>query len=254
MPLAVELIAHRGASADAPENTLAAVRLAWEQGADAVETDVWLTRDRQIVAIHDETPARYTNGTNAIPIADQSLAELKRLDVGSWKGKRWAGETIPTLAEVLATMPTGKRLYVEIKCGAKIVPVLADFVSSHPAATACLVLIGFSLEVLAELKRRLPSIPMLWVVELTPTADGRAWLPSTADSIDAVDRMGLDGLDVSAGRGVDANFVAAVHATGLQFAVWTVDDFQEARRLIAIGVDGITTNRPGWLHEQLRPS
>jgi glycerophosphoryl diester phosphodiesterase len=243
----VEIIAHRGASADAPENTLAAVRLAWAQGADAVEIDVWLTRDREIVAIHDETPSRFTSGANATPIADQALAELKRLDVGSWKSPRFAGETIPTLAEVLATLPSGKRLYVEIKCGAEIVPVLADFVWSHPTASASLVLIGFSLDVLSELKRHLPAIPMLWVIELTPSPDGHGWSPTAVECIPAAKRAGVDGLDVSACRGLDAKFAVEVHAAGMRLVAWTVDDHLEARRLIATGVEGITTNRPGWL-------
>jgi glycerophosphoryl diester phosphodiesterase len=243
----MEIIAHRGASAEAPENTLAAVRLAWEQGADAVEVDVWLTRDRQIVVIHDETPARLLGGQSSQSIAEQSLAELQRLDVGSWKGPRWSGETIPTLADVLAMVPRGKRLYVEIKCGAEIVPVLVEFVQATPASLDNLVLIGFSLEVLAELKRCLPSIPMLWVVELTQSSDSRGWSPSATECIRVVRQAGLEGLDVSACPGVDADFVAAVHAAGMRVAVWTVDDREETHRLIAIGVDGITTNRPGWL-------
>lgn len=245
----MEIIAHRGASADAPENTLAAIRLAWEQGADAVEVDVWLTRDRQIVVIHDETTERLSGGQSSQPIAEQSLAELQRLDVGSWKGPRWSGETIPTLADVLAIVPRRKRLYVEIKCGAEIVPVLVDFVQATSAARDNLVLIGFSCEVLAELKRLLPLIPMLWVVELMRASDGHGWSPSAAECVRDARQAGLDGLDVSACPGVDANLVAAVHAAGMRLAVWTVDDREEARRLNAIGVDGITTNRPGWLRE-----
>jgi glycerophosphoryl diester phosphodiesterase len=247
----MEIIAHRGASADAPENTLAAVRLAWEQGADAVEVDVWLTRDRQIVVIHNETPARLSGGQSSQPIAEQSLVELQRLDVGSWKGPRWFGEAIPTLADVLATVPDGKRLYVEIKCGAEIVPVLVDFVRTTPAARDNLVLIGFSLEVLAELKRLLPSIPMLWVVELKQVLDSRVWSPSATECVRAVQQVGLDGLDVSACPGVDADFVATVHAAGMRLAVWTVDDQHETRRLIVAGVDAITTNRPAGLRERL---
>lgn len=249
----VELIAHRGASAEAPENTLAAVRLAWEQGtgADAVEIDVWLTRDRQIVAIHDETPARTSSGQSSRPIAEHTLAELKRLDVGSWKGPQWADERIPTLAEVLVTVPSGKRLYVEIKCGAEIVPVLVDFIKTTPDATENLVLISFSRDVLAELKRHLPSVPMLWVVQLTPGSDGHDWSPTAVECIHAAKQAGLDGLDVSACDGVDVVFASAVHAAGMRLAVWTVDDQQEAHRLIAAGVDGVATNRPGWLREKL---
>jgi len=99
----VEIIAHRGASHDAPENTLAAVNLAWQQNADAVEIDVHLSRDGQIVVIHDEN-TRKTAGLNK-NVSEQTLAELRRLDVGRWKGRQWAGEKIPVLAEVLGALP-----------------------------------------------------------------------------------------------------------------------------------------------------
>lgn len=124
----VEIIAHRGASFDAPENTLAAIELAWHQQADAVEIDVRLTADAEIVVIHDETTARH--GGRDTPVCEESLTELRQIDVGRWKGSQWAGERIPTLAEVLETVPDGKRLFVEIKCRAEIVAALSRL--EHP--------------------------------------------------------------------------------------------------------------------------
>src|SRR5580704_14008797 len=88
-------VAHRGASFDAPENTLAAVNLAWRQRADAVEIDVHLSRDGQLVVIHDYNTRR-TTGVNRL-VARQTLAELRALDAGRWKGLEWLDETIPTL-------------------------------------------------------------------------------------------------------------------------------------------------------------
>jgi glycerophosphoryl diester phosphodiesterase len=123
---AVEIIGHRGASHDAPENTLASIRLAWKQNADASETDVHLTKDGQIVVIHDFNTRR-VGGRNR-KVVDQTLAELKQLDVGRWKGEQWAGERIPTLAEYLAAIPDGKRLLIEIKCGPEIVPRLVQVI------------------------------------------------------------------------------------------------------------------------------
>ena len=105
----VEIVAHRGASADAPENTLAAIQLAWQQGADAAEIDVRLTVDGQLVAIHDETTLR--TGSTDWKVKDHTLAELKTLDVGLWKSQQFVGEQIPTLAEVLDIVPPGKRLH-----------------------------------------------------------------------------------------------------------------------------------------------
>src|SRR5438445_6957075 len=112
----MEIIAHRGASYDAPENTLASVKLAWEQKADAVEIDVHLSKDGSIVVIHDANTSKVAGVRKRV--SDQTLAELKGLDVGRWKGPKWASERIATLDEVLATVPERKRLFIEIKCEA----------------------------------------------------------------------------------------------------------------------------------------
>src|SRR4051794_20206839 len=103
----MQIIAHRGASHDAPENTLAAVRLAWAQHADAVEIDVHLTRDGRLAVIHDPDTQR----TAGIPqlVTETTLADLQRLDAGAWKGASFAGEKIPALEDVFALVPAGKR-------------------------------------------------------------------------------------------------------------------------------------------------
>src|SRR5262249_47815617 len=123
---AVEIVAHRGSSYLAPENTLASVELAWKEGADAVEGDFRLTADGQIVCLHDATLAR-TAGVNR-PVAECTLDELRKYDFGTWKGPQFAGEPIPTLNELLATIPNGKRFYVEVKCGAEIIEPLCQAV------------------------------------------------------------------------------------------------------------------------------
>ena len=109
------IVAHRGASFDAPENTLPAFELAWEQGADAIEGDFLLTKDKQIVCIHDHSTKRLAD--RDLEVKSSTLAELKSLDVGFWKDKKYKNTRIPTLAEVFATIPDGKKIFVEIKCG-----------------------------------------------------------------------------------------------------------------------------------------
>ena len=101
------IIAHRGASADAPENTLAAFRLAWQQGADGIEGDFRLTSDGRIVCFHDDDTARVA-GISLI-VEETPLTKLRTLDVGAWKGKPWQGERIASLEEVLAEVPAGKQ-------------------------------------------------------------------------------------------------------------------------------------------------
>jgi glycerophosphoryl diester phosphodiesterase len=246
--MGTEIIAHRGASHDAPENTLAAVRLAWEQQADAVEVDVQFSKDGHIVVIHDEDTRR-TAGVRK-RVSNQTLAELKALDVGSWKHPRWTGERIPTLSEVLAVTPAGKRLFVEVKCGPECIPqFVTDFTASGLKCEQ-VVPIGFSLETMGRLKSNLPGLKVCWIAEFRRTWR-RGWTPGVETLIGAARVEGLDGLDLSGKGPVDSDFVRRVHDAGLELYIWTVDSPVQATKLIRAGVDGITTNRPKWLRERI---
>jgi glycerophosphoryl diester phosphodiesterase len=242
----VEIIAHRGASHDAPENTLAALRLGYEQGADAGELDVHLTKDGQLVVIHDADTGRVAGRKQAV--VAQTFDELRTLEVGQWG--RWQGapfsEKIPALAEILAIVPAGKRLFIEVKARTEAVPELARVIKASGVAAPQLPLITFDLETAKSLKRQLPAHEVCWIVEHSATK-----APAIGDLIQTAKAAGLDGLDLNYRFPIDAAFVAAVHAAGLKLYTWTVDDPAVARQLGAAGVDGITTNRPGWLRSQL---
>ena len=114
------VVAHRGASHDAPENTLPAFELAWTQGADAIEGDFLLTKDNRIVCIHDGSTKRLTDRN--LVVRGSTLKELRELDVGYWKHEKFKGTKIPTIAEVFATIPKGMKIFVEVKCGKEIIP------------------------------------------------------------------------------------------------------------------------------------
>lgn len=244
----VEIIAHRGASFDAPENTLAAIKLAWEQGADACEFDVWLSRDGQIVLIHDRDTKRVAGLDR--PVVEQTYAELRRLDVGRWKQERFAGERIPLLAEVLATVPAGKRVFIEVKCGPEIVPELTRVLTASPLAREQVAVISFHEEVIAAWKKRRPDWQAYWVVNIDPKKRKQ---PTLAENLIQIAKtIGADGLDLSAHSNLDSAFAKKVQAAGLTLYVWTVNDVQVARRMLDLGVAGITTDRPGWLRQQLR--
>src|SRR3954470_5431765 len=117
----VEFCAHRGESHDAPENTMAAYRLAWER-TDAAELDVHLTKDGKLILSHDADTARCTGGAHKLVIKDTTADELRKLDVGSWKDPKYAGEKMPLLEEIVATIPEGKRLFIEVKIGPEAIP------------------------------------------------------------------------------------------------------------------------------------
>lgn len=237
------LVAHRGASADAPENTLAALRLGCEQGAEYGECDVRMTRDGEVVLLHDESLLR-TAGV-ARRVDEFTLAELRRLEVGAWRGERWRGEKIPTLAEALALVAEvggGRRLVVEVKSGPAALPAIAAALAASGCDAAAVVLMSFDSAVTAEARRVLPEVERHWLT------DERAM----AEVLIAKARAaGCTALNVGRRSPIDAGFVSSAHAAGLGVFVWTVDDVAEARRLIGAGVDGLTTNRPGALRAEL---
>jgi glycerophosphoryl diester phosphodiesterase len=242
----VEIIGHRGASYLAPENTIASFKLGWEKGAD-VELDVYLTKDNRIVVIHDETTKR-TAGTD-VNVAESTSEELRKLDVGSFKSEEYAGEQIPFLADVVKTIPPGRKLYVEIKCGKEILPYLRDLLA-RSGKMSRIVIIGFDLDTVA-MSKKMIDVPTYWLRGTEKTKDTEQWIPHDPQLVQTAKDKGLDGLDVHY-AGVTKEFVDAVKASGQKLYVWTVDDPEEAARLIKLGVDGITTNRPGWLREQLK--
>lgn len=244
---AVEIIGHRGASEDAPENTLASFRLAWTQNADAAETDVYLSKDGEIVVIHDANTRRV--GDRNRKVVDQTLAELKQLDVGRWKGEQFAGERIPTLAELLRIIPKGKRLFIEIKCGPEIAPRLVQVLQAAKKRPEQTCLISFSYEVMQRVKKELPGLKCYWIVQLKRSRKTSAWSPTLAEVIRKTKAAGLDGVDFGDAPVIDREFVAKLKKAGLGVYTWTVNSTNEADRLEQAGVDGITTNRPGVLKE-----
>ena len=239
----MEIIAHRGASFDAPENTLASVRLAWDQGADAVEVDVHLSRDNRVIVIHDADTKRIA-GIKRL-VRNLTLAELQKLDCGRWKSPKYAGERLATLEDVIATIPAGKRMLVEIKTGPEIVP-------HFPPVPANVAPISFNLETISQMKKMRPDLACYWVVGWRRDWKHGGWLPKPAQMIEQAVASNLDGVDVGANGPVTRAFVNKMNAAGLKVYVWTVDSPVKARQLCVAGVDGIATNRPGWMRTKLR--
>ena len=245
---ALEIIAHRGSSFLAPENTRAAFELAWQEGADAVEGDFRLTRDGHVVCLHDSSLKRIA-GVNR-QVSQCSLEELQTYDAGLWKSPQFSGQRIPTLEELLPTVPQGKRFYLEVKCGQEIIPELARVISACGLSPGQMVPIGLQLPVIAEIKKAIPQCSAYWVVEFNRAENGQ-WQPNVREIIGAAQRAGLDGLDLMATGPIDAPLVKRITAARLGLCVWTVDDPILARRLIDLGIRALTTNRPAWLRQQI---
>ena len=188
------IVAHRGASHDAPENTLAAFRLAWEQDADAIEGDFHVTCDNQIVCIHDKTTERTAPTHPKLTVAETTLEELRKLDVGSWKDETYAGELIPTLAEVLATVPAGKQIFVEVKCGPEIVPLLKPQLEGSGMRDEQIVIICFNETVVTEVRRLMPQYKANWLTSYKANAEKTQWTPSVDEVLASLRRSNAKGL------------------------------------------------------------
>jgi glycerophosphoryl diester phosphodiesterase len=255
----VEIVAHRGESYDAPENTLASFNLAWKRGAaDGVELDWHLTSDGKLITSHDKDTFRTTGGKEhggtKLVIVEHTAEELQKLDVGKWKGEQFAGEHMPLAAEVLATIPrdqSNRRLFCEIKVGPESTePLAAAFkAAGYPAAQTCV--ISFHLDTCASVKKRLPEIKVYYLAVFKEDKKTGKRPPTIDELIKQAKDANLDGLDLSFKSPLDADSVKRIHDAGLKCYVWTVDDPSVAKQMIDIGVDGITTNRAAWLREQL---
>jgi glycerophosphoryl diester phosphodiesterase len=243
------IIAHRGESFEAPENTLAAINLAWQRDAEAVEVDIQLSRDKQIVAIHDANTKR--TGKINKKVSALTLRELKDLDFGKLKGEKWIGEKIPTLSEVLHTVPPNKKIILDIKCSDEIIPFLKSDIDYSGMNTIQIQLVGFNLNTMTKIKKAFPENIVLWCHELDYNIIGKLFKPNLDLIIKRAFDNRIDGLDTWDSDLIDKSTVDKIKSLGMKLYIWTVNDLSRARRLIELGVDGINTDKPYWLHENL---
>jgi glycerophosphoryl diester phosphodiesterase len=238
-------IAHRGESFDAPENTLAAVKLAWQRDVDAVEIDIRLSRDNKIVVIHDLNT--FWNGRKNKFVRSQTLEELKQLNVGNGEGRYPQREKIPTLQEIFETVPAGKKLILEIKCGHEIIKYLCSDIFNSGLKMEQVEIVGSDLNVLAQVKKKLiehlVGFDYAWFRKALP-------IPVYL-LIQKVKKHNLNGLNFLSFNLLNEKQVNKVKSAGLKLYVWTVNNPLKARKLVDWGVDGIITDRAQWLKQQV---
>jgi glycerophosphoryl diester phosphodiesterase len=230
------VFAHRGSSAHAPENTLAAFQLALSQGAPALELDAMLTADGQVVVIHDDTVDRTTNGSGQVHRLP--LAAIKEFEAGLSFGPAFKGEKIPTLAEVFETV--GRRIFINIE-----IKNYASPLDSLPSRIATLVqkfnlaeyvlFSSFNPLALLKIRRLLPQVPCgLLIFHGSGGSWARGWLGL---------RFPCQALHPDL-RDVTPSFVASTHRSGRRMHVYTVNQPDEMKRLFDLGIDGIFTDDP----------
>lgn len=250
----VEVTAHRGSSGAAPENTLAAVRLAVAQKADVIENDIQRTSDGELVIIHDTTLGRTTDVEEVFPdrapwnVGDFTLAEIKQLDAGAWFAPEFAGERVPTLAEWVNAVGQRSAMLLEVKSPELYPGIEIDIdkeLRSLPAFQTALrrdrvVVQSFNHEWLRVYKDLAPDVPVGLLFGSLPTeadiAAAATWAQQVNPSFARIDRATVD----------------RVHEHGMEIHVWTVNGGADMRRAIEWGVDGIITNYPQVLREIVR--
>ena len=234
------LIAHRGASADAPENTVAAVALAARRGARWIETDVRLTTDGGLVMVHDETLDRTTSGTG--PVAEATFDEIMALDAGAWFAPEFAGEPVPDLVTFLRACREHRlALQLELKLEedeeearieALVAGAVASLRSEWPIGERGLFVSSFSERALALTARALPEVPRAFATEAVPD-----------DPAGSIARTGCQILHVQAEL-ADDEALSRLASSGIEFAVATVNSPVQARKFLTGGATSVLSDIP----------
>jgi len=235
------VIAHRGASADAPENTIAAFELAIRGGADGIELDVHLSKDDQPVVIHDFTLERTTDGAG--PVRQRTVRELKRLDAGGWWAGRFRGQRIQTLQEVFERFRDQTRFWIELKGGSDLYPGIEERVLSTMEVYEVLetsLVQSFDQDALTRIRTLSPEVRLGTLVNLSPL-ETFVRVPGVVAAL------------CPAAALVTRELVEEMQRAGLDSYVWTVNEPALMDRLVDWGVSGIITDRPGVLRTRLSP-
>ncbi|MFD7915716.1 glycerophosphodiester phosphodiesterase [Streptomyces sp. NPDC059752] len=242
---AVRVVAHRGASHEHPEHTLAAYRQAIADGADALECDVRLTADHQLVCVHDRRVERTSDGRGVV--SEMTYAQLSALDFGAWKGAGHAGARVLLFEDLLrealaAPRPVG--LAVETKhptrAGGRLEVELVRMLREYglaDGASGLVEVMSFSRGALTRLHRLVPGLPAVYLMERRLRPVRPPYATHAGPGIDLVRR--------------DPGLVGRLKAKGLSVRVWTVDEPQDVELCLRLGVDTIITNRPRQVREQL---
>ncbi len=247
------VISHRGFSAQAPENTLAAFAEGMKQ-ASIIELDVHLTKDDTVLVMHDNTVDRTTNGKGLI--ADLTYAEIAQMDAGSWFGQKFAGEKVPTLSQVLDLVRGQRTVLIELKWPKEgnyenLVAGVVDVIRNHRAEHWTIVQ-SFEYKYLEELHRIAPDITYYQLLYGT-----LSWPRSYYSREFHWGRYPI--VEGIAGMAVNYHYlsptmVASLKAKKLKVFTWTVNEPEDIRRVYNLGVDGIITDNPALVNRELNLS
>jgi glycerophosphoryl diester phosphodiesterase len=245
------VIGHRGASAFAAENTVMAYLLAIMQGADGIEADIRMTADGELVAVHD--PDLRRTGRRSLKVAHSHLEDLRAVDVGVTGPSGSRGQRVPTLDEVMGVLGSKHRLFLDIKGGVEMVPVLAAKLKKASVKPASGLLLTSEIEVARALRKALPRWPVCLLVERKEAGDG-VLSPAIAQVIQVAKEVGAVALAMEAKTALrDERGLREIKRAGLGVHIFGVNRMPNARRCAALGVDSLITDYPGRLSLNLKP-
>lgn len=237
-------VAHRGASGHAPENTMAAFDKAFEMKADYIEIDVQMTKDGELIAIHDTTVDRTTDGTGAV--SDFTREEIQQLDAGSWFSEEFTGEQVPTFEEILDAYRGKIGLLIELK-SPELYPGIEEKVADalkernmHKPNNQKVIIQSFNHESVQTSKKLVPKIPH-------GVLAGTAWADVTDEQL-AEFATYADYFNPNKNI-VTGELVERVHTAGMDIYPYTVNNQEEVNRLLELGVDGIITDFPEYVYD-----
>jgi glycerophosphoryl diester phosphodiesterase len=245
------IIAHRGASADAPENTLPAFQLAWQMGVDGIEGDFHLTADAQVVCIHDATTKRLAD--IHLSVERSNYQQLRSANVAHAFNPKGPPVHIPLLSEVIATVPSGKQIFIELKSGPKIVHPLIEVLECSKLHPEQVILFSFNTTVLRTLQSLGCPYRTGLIIDFKIANNGRL-TPTLDNSLCLAKQLGCAGIHIGAHPKLPTNIGEQARAHGLQLHTWTVDTHQLCQTMQALGVQSITTNKPETIQASLGSS
>lgn len=242
------IVAHRGASRHALENTIPAFKLAWEKGADAIEGDFRLTKDGHIVCVHDGDTKRIAG--KKLVVAQSTFKELRNLVLGYTDEEETEKILIPTIEEFLATVPDKtKQVYIEIKCGVTIIPKMLEAIKNSGLKDNQITIISFNTEVIRQFKKKAPQYKYNWLCSLKRDENGTL-NPSLDKVLETLDKIGANGFSSSANN-INRKFIESIISKEYEYHVWTIDNVRTAQKFNNWGVSSITTNFPKIIKDSI---
>ncbi len=249
MPL---IVAHRGASYAAPENTLPSFLLAFKEGADFIEGDFWLTEDGKIVCIHDKQTSRTAPHQTNMNVMKSTYKEMGSLDFGNWKNKKYVDTRISLLEDLLGIIPKGKGIFIEIKDPRKkFIKELKNILQSSKFPSTFVRIISFDPQVIANAKKVFPEIKAYWIFEWLFNGDCKNMKSVLSKLLTTLQMIGADGIDMNFSKAISEKLICEIHNNGYDFVLYDVNTPDDALKMAMLNVDAITTNFPGRIRKHL---